>query len=83
MAEMFQETTTNYLSKRNFHLTPNDQIIDLNLMDSFWIEECPGSEFSIFGNDKNNDTWRLMDNIPSIENAREYLKVIYSLIKED
>ncbi len=51
--------------------TLNDQIINLDNFDSFWIEEIPNGEFHVFGCDKDKNDWRIAE-FNSLETAREY-----------
>jgi len=65
--------------------TKNDQVIDLNNMDSFWIEEIPPkNEYHVFAKeDKEEDPidWRLAE-FDNQEEAQVYLRKIYLILNE-
>ena len=75
----FKEVKMN--SEKNWHKTLNNQIIDLNLFESFWVEELPNSEWHVFGKDKYEVDWRLAEFKGNIA-AKAYLNCIYGMLEK-
>jgi len=62
-----------------WHQTANDQIINLDLFESFWIEEILNEyihKWHVFGKDKDKVHWRMAE-CQNYSLAEEYLSVIY------
>jgi hypothetical protein len=62
--------------------TKNDQIIDLNRILTFWVEDICATQYCVFCKDNTKDEidWRI-GWFDTKEDAQEYLHEIYQLLK--
>ena len=69
-------------ANRNWHRTPNNQIIDLNRFQEFWYEDVESSgEHKVFGKDIDGIEWNLFD-AGCFEDAHKYVYELYSILKQ-
>lgn len=67
--------------KKNWFMTQNDQIIDLNDFNMFSIEKKTKTLFHVLAQ-KNYDFMLEIAHFDQIEHAKEYLEMIYSQLKD-
>jgi hypothetical protein len=65
----------------SFFRTENYQILKLDNLESFWIEDCGTNRYSVFCKDKDDIDWRIAENLSELE-AKCYIKQIYEVIIE-
>ena len=63
-------------------LTPNDQILDSDLMNSYWIELVPSNEYHIFCQDMFGVDWRIAEFKNKVD-AQEYLIGVFYELEDD
>jgi hypothetical protein len=69
-------------ANRKWHRTPNDQLIDLDRFEEFWIEHIETTNYyKVFGKDISEIEWNLMKT-GSKEAAHSYLDELELILKQ-